>query len=181
MIWFSITPGLGIEVVRGVIYKDSIIILDKINKQYNILTFKQLSEQFHFNLDFNLIKSVLIGNMIWEMEATDKVTRQLRFYNITKRHGDLTISHFIGNNTMKPERIFAINDSTNNLLDIKYRNFELINDNAFPKTVDIYIKYKIKKNNSEKFSNITLEHNKIEIDRKKLKFSFKIPSKYERK
>ena len=181
LIWFSITPGLGIEAARGLISKDSIIILDKIHKKYSILKFKDLSEQFHFDLDFNLIKSVLIGNMIWAVESTDKVIREPGLYNITKKNGDLIISHLIGNNTMKLERVYAINDSTNNSLDINYRDFELINEKAFPKTVDIYIKYQTKKDSSEKFSNITLEHNKVEIDKKKIKFSFNIPSKYELK
>ncbi len=181
LIWFSITPGLGIEAARGLISQDSIIILDKIHKQYSILKFKDLSERFHFDLDFNLIQSVLIGNMIWEVEASDKIIKEPGLYNVTKKNGDLTISHLIGNNTMKLEKIFAISDSTQSSLDINYKDFVLIGDKAFPKSVNIYIKDKPKRRKSEKFSNITLEHNKVEIDKKKLRFSFNIPSKYVRK
>lgn len=181
LIWFSITPGLGIEAARGLISRDSIIILDKIHKEYSIIKFEDLSNQYHFNLDFNLIESILLGNMVWKVESSDKVIKEPGLYNITKKNGDLTISHLIGNNTMKLEKVFAISDSTKNSLDINYQDFEKINDKVFPKSVDIYIKYKAKNSNSEKFSNITLEHNKVEIDKKKLKFSFNIPSKYERK
>lgn len=181
LIWFSITPGLGIEAARGLISRDSIVILDKIHKTYSILKFKDLSNRFHFDLDFNLIESVLVGNMIWSVEASDKVIREPGLYNITKKNGDLTISHRIGNNTMKLEKIYAISDTTQNSLDINYEDFDLIDNKAFPNSANIYIKYKAKKDNSEKFSNITLEHTKVEIDKKKLKFSFNIPAKYDLK
>jgi hypothetical protein len=181
LIWFSITPGLGIEAARGLISKDSIIILDKIHKTYSILKFEDLSKQFHFDLDLNLIESVLVGNMIWPVASSDKVIREPGLYNITKKNGDLTISHLIGNNTMKLEKIYAISDTTQNSLDINYQDFNLIDNKAFPNSANIYIKYIAKKDNSEKFSNITLDHSKVEIDKKKLKFSLNIPSKYERK
>ena len=181
LIWFSITPGLGIEAARGLISKDSIIILDKIHKEYSILKFDDLSDKFHFDLNYKLIEAVLVGNMIWKVEASDKVIKEPGLYNITKKNGNLTISHLIGNNTMKLEKIYAISDSTKNSLDINYNDFELIDSQAFPNSAEIYIKYVAKIDNSEKFSNITLQHTKVEIDKKKLKFSFNIPSKYERK
>lgn len=177
VIWFSLTPGLGIEAARGLISKDSIILLDKIHKKYSILRFKDLSEKFHFDLDFNIIESILLGKMIWPLESKDKVSKEETYYKIDKTKGDLSISHFVGMNTMKLEKLDASSDSTNNSLMINYKDFELISQTIFPLKSTIEIKYK--QGNSDKFTNIALEHNKVEIDKKKLKFNFNIPSKYE--
>lgn len=180
VIWFSLTPGLGIEAARGLISKDSIILLDKIHKKYSILRFKDLSENFHFDLDFNLVQSILLGNMIWPVEPRDKVSREQEFYKIDKTKGDLSIAHYVGSNTMKLEKLEAVSDSTNNSLQINYTDFELISDKILPIKANLEIGYTDKKDKTLKSSKIILEHNKVEIDKKKLRFTFNIPQKYQR-
>ena len=178
LIWFSLTPGLGIEAARGLITKDSIILVDKVHKEYTVLQFSDLTKKFNFNMDYHLIESVLLGNMIWPLEETDVVEKQESYFSISKVEGDLGVAHFIGINTMKVEKLEAISDSTQNSMNIKYSEFDLISDRVVPAKAEISIKYTSRKDGRRKISNIDFDHNKIDIDTKKERFNFSIPDKY---
>ena len=116
--------------------------------------------------------------MIWPVEPTDVVVREEAYFNISKEKGDLSISHFIGRNTLKLEKLEAISDSTQNSMDISYSEFDLISQKIVPAKAVISIKYTSRKDGRRKISNIVFDHTKIDIDNKKLKFSFAIPDKY---
>lgn len=178
LIWFSLTPGLGIEAARGLISKDSIVLVDKIHKEYTILQFKDLTEKFNFNLDYHLIESILLGNMIWPVESEDNVVKQDTYYSVSKEKGDLAIAHYIGINTMKLEKLEAVSDSTKNSMNIMYSEFDLISEKIVPAKAAISIQYKSRKDGRRKISNINFDHTRIDIDGKKQKFSFDIPDKY---
>ena len=61
ILWFSVTPGLGIEAARGVITKDEFIILDRLHKTYTRRPIREFSEKAHFDLIFSslVIQSVM--------------------------------------------------------------------------------------------------------------------------
>lgn len=181
IIWFSLTPGLGLEAARGIITKDSIVVLDKLHKKYEILKFEDLNEEMHFEFSYHLIESIIIGNLIWAIEQNDEVERETGFYSISKAKGDISITNYIGANSKKLEKLEAQQLNTDNTLRINYDQFQEFSDKIIPTDAKIQIKHRQKKDNIQKLSNINLQHTKIEIDKKNLKFAFSIPSKYERK
>lgn len=181
IIWFSLTPGLGIEAARGIITKDSIAVIDKINKQYEIMKFDDLNEEMHFEFSYNLIESIIIGNLIWTIEQNDEVERETGYYSISKAKGDISITNYIGANSKKLEKIEAQQLNTDNILKINYDGFQEFSEKIIPTDAKIQIKHRQKKDNVQKLSNINMQHTRIEIDKKNLKFAFSIPSKYERK
>ncbi|MDP4679620.1 MAG: DUF4292 domain-containing protein [Cyclobacteriaceae bacterium] len=178
LIWFSLTPGLGIEAARGWITKDSLILVDKIHKEYSVLTFKDLTEKFNFNMDYHMIESVILGNMIWPLAETDEIVKEEMYFNVSKKEGDLAITHFIGRGTLKLEKLLAVSDSTKNSMNIDYSDFDVISEKVVPAKASISIEYTSRKDGRRKISNIDFEHTKIDIDNKKLKYSFEIPEKY---
>lgn len=181
IIWFSLTPGLGIEAARGIITRDSIVVLDKINKVYDIINFEELSKEMHFDFDYHLIESILIGNLIWSIAQDDYVAHADGLYSVLKTKGPISIISYIGDNSNKLEKIEAKDMESANAMDVAYTNFKEVSEKIFPTDVIIQINYKRKRDNTQKSSNITIQHNKIEIDKKNIRFNFKIPSKYEHK
>ena len=65
-IWISITPALGIEVIRLLITEDSLKMLSKIpdNRFYFIGDLAQLSDKTGIDLEFEMLQNLLIGNAI---------------------------------------------------------------------------------------------------------------------
>ena len=179
IVWFSITPGMGIEAARGVVLKDTMKIVDRINKQYTIESIQQLSRKVHIEMDLKMLESILIGNLIWPIEEDDEITRSKGLFSVSKKHGNLTVTNYIGATSKKLEKIEAVSDSSASTLEISYSDFMIVSEKVIPKKIDISIKYTSGPDNTQKISNITIEHAKVEID-KKLKFSFSIPKKYMR-
>ena len=64
LIWVSITPALGIEVARVMITRDSIKVMNRIDRNYFIGDYKYINEGFNVELEFRTIQAILIGNAI---------------------------------------------------------------------------------------------------------------------
>ncbi len=62
LIWLSISK-LGIEGARVLIARDSVRILDKINRQYAVADYGTISRQFRFPLSFEWLQALLVGNL----------------------------------------------------------------------------------------------------------------------
>jgi outer membrane biogenesis lipoprotein LolB len=72
LIWISIAPALGIELFRIMLLPDSIIILDKFNKQYRAGNFNSLSNTINADLSFKDLQDVMLGTPI-KLDKTDKL------------------------------------------------------------------------------------------------------------
>ena len=179
IIWFSLTPGLGIEAARGVVTKDSIIILDKIHKEYQVLQVADLSEKYHFDFDLRLIESIIIGNLIWPITDDDEIKKEDGFFKVAKSEGDLSVLNFIGASSMKLEKIQAVRDSSKNALFIDYTEFLKEEGKVLPSEINMEINYRSKRNKAKKVSKVQIRHSKIGINKDDLNFSFSIPDKYE--
>lgn len=62
IIWLSVTPALGIEMVRFVLTPDSIFYLNRINNTYLEKPFSFINELLNKAIDFDMAQSFLIGN-----------------------------------------------------------------------------------------------------------------------
>jgi hypothetical protein len=65
-IWMSITPLLGIEMIRVLVTPDTLKYLSKIpdNKFYFIGSSEQLNQKLGVDLDFDMLQDLLLGNAI---------------------------------------------------------------------------------------------------------------------
>lgn len=181
LIWFSVTPGLGIEAARGIITKDSLVIVDRINKQYSIFKFEDLSKKFKFPLTYDLLQSVILGNAFKHISNEDNVTRQGSAFKLNQKEGSVMIGSTIDNTSLKIEKVLLEDNLTNNEMLINYSDFQMVESEIMPANAFVSIKYKATQAAQEVSTQINLEHNKTEINGKNLKFPFNIPSKYDRK
>ncbi len=179
VLWFSLTPGLGIEAARGVVTKDSIIILDKIHKEYQVLKVSDLSEKYHFDFDLKLLESIIIGNLIWPITEEDDIKKEDGYFVVEKAEGDLSVMNYIGANSMKLERLQAVSDTSKNALRIAYTEFLKEEGKVIPSEINMEINYRSKRNRAKKVSKVQIRHSKININKENLNFSFSIPDKYD--
>lgn len=66
LIWVSITPALGIEMIRVMISPDSMKYISKIpdNKFYYVGTFEDVNKLVGTSFDFEMLQQLLVGNAI---------------------------------------------------------------------------------------------------------------------
>lgn len=180
LIWFRLTPGVGIEAARGIITRDSLIIVDKLNKQVLSYSFESLSQELNFEFSFDLFQSLLIGDMPMETSSDDIFEKKANHFFITQDVGDLTVVNQIGNKTRKLENLVANSSLNENTLEIKYTEFKEVQEKPFAYKALMVLNYLVDGNKKGK-TTIDIEHNRVKIETEKLKFPLKIPASYERK
>lgn len=177
LIWISVSPALGIEAVRCLINTDSVTIINKINKEYYVQSFDELSRKFNIEINFDLIQAMFLGNLPKNKLPLQKIIKQNDHFLIKQAEGDLKIDNYISRDNMKVEKVTIEEGSDDYSLVLEYGNFQMLDTFIFP--------YKnlisISNGHAASATIIDIEHSKAEIGDKDLSFPFSIPQKYERK
>jgi hypothetical protein len=174
IIWLSIVVGL--EGARGIITKDSVIFLDRLHRTYYKYDFASLSKQFNFNINYDLVQSILIGNMPIKKRDNDEVSKQDGGFMIKQKEGFVQIENSIAEPSLKLQKVNASDDSGNSKMEINYANFLTISELLFPQ--EIKTKIDAQQNGKSLQTSINLQHNKIEVLEQSPGFVFSIPKSY---
>ena len=65
LIWISVNAALGIEAMRVLIDKDSVRILNKLDKEYQVRSLEYLTEVAALPLDLRTLQELIIGNPVF--------------------------------------------------------------------------------------------------------------------
>ncbi|CCH56075.1 hypothetical protein BN8_05384 [Fibrisoma limi BUZ 3] len=180
VIWFAVT-GLGLEVARGLITRDSIQILDKIHKEYAAYDFPTLSRQFNFNLTFDLLQALIVGNLPLPQKPAQKVKRDRDYLLLRQTEGKVLVENYIGEDDRKLKKLMVVEQPTRNTLRLDYEDFAALNNFLFPFTSLITLDYQSKTDGQYYQSLLRIQHNKVELVDKNPGFPFTIPAKYQRR
>ncbi len=178
VIWISFS-AVGIQGARCLIDKDSITIINMVKKEYYVFNYDSLSKRFNFDINYDAIQSVALGNLINGRGRTDDIEPTEDFFILRQQSGGVLVNNFVSNKSKKIERIEMLEPSSKNTATIRYYDFQLVEDQVFPYSTIISLFYKV--NAGTLNTIIEVEYNKAEIEDKELKFPFSIPKKYERK
>ena len=178
IIWFSLTPGVGIEAARGIITQDSLILMDRVNKEAYYFSFDSLSKKFEFDFSYDLFQSVLIGDLPFGQDNDDEIERNDSDITIVQQEQQLTVRNKIDLKTGRLKNLKASTSENRNTLEIKYNEFRPLNEKAFANKALMILNY-LKEGKKEQ-ATVDLEHNRIKIEEKPLRFPFSVPSRYKR-
>lgn len=189
-IWISITPLLGIEVVRLLLTPDTIVFLDRINKRYFTGNYEFFSEKLNIEVDYFMIQSLLTGNSI-DFDDNEKVKsaidREKALYYITtnkkrklrkyfrkekerKIKDDIQIL-WIDPNTFKIKSIYLTDNDIDQTLIAEYDNYVFVDNQYFPGLLKFYV-------DGNKDLQLKIEIDKVTMG-SEYNLSINIPEKYE--
>lgn len=177
LIWFSVSPSIGLEATRIMITKDTAIVINRMDKEYYIFNFDEISRYFNFKIDYDLIQAILLGNLARPLDQKTQIAKENNYFMIKQKSGPLDIQSYVLADNKKIETVLINENQTSNFMTLKYSEFKETGAYLFPKICQINLTYKAKK--GPLVTSINLQHNKAEISDKPLKFPFNIPSKYE--
>ncbi|MCG8308660.1 MAG: DUF4292 domain-containing protein [Cytophagales bacterium] len=177
LIWFSVSPSIGLEATRVLITKDTAIVINRMDKEYYVFNFDEISRYFNFKVDFDLIQSIILGNLARPIDRETQIAKENNYYMIKQKSGPLDIQSFVLVDNKKIETVLINEDATSNFMTLKYSEFKETSEFLFPKICHVNLTYKAKK--GPLVTSINLQHNKAEISDKPLKFPFNIPAKYD--
>ncbi|OJV18671.1 MAG: hypothetical protein BGO21_24430 [Dyadobacter sp. 50-39] len=179
IIWLSVT-GVGLEVARGIITRDSIVFMDKIHRDYFVFNYEQLSKQYNFDLNFDLLQSVIIGNMPFEMQEEGRFVKENDFYVLKQAVDRLEVDNYIAEKNQKLSRLKATEVPTQNTFTLDYEDFRQVGSFLFPFMSHINLNV-LSKDQQKLETTMRLKHSKVELVNQSPGFPFNVPSSYKRK
>jgi hypothetical protein len=179
VIWISVNPALGIEVVRALITKDSIFVIDKIHKDFYAVGLDYIRGNFGVALDFQMLQSVFLGNLIHPIKPYDSLSFVGDFAILKQNKSNLDILNHISKSSLKLESVVLKDLGTQNNVTVKYSDFSPLDSFQYAFTTKLLSNY-VTKNGLMK-SNITINHQRVDIKDKQMRFPFNIKTKYDKK
>jgi hypothetical protein len=180
LIWLSIT-GVGFEVARGIISRDSIVFMDKIHKDYFVFGFDQLSRQYNFDLNFDLLQSIIVGNLPFPPPTDAMAMQENGFLLFKQKEGRLNVDNYIADANQKLTRLEALEEPTSSTFSLDYEDFKSVDSFLFPFSSLINVDVRSEKDQNARTTKISLKHSKVEIVKQNPGFPFSVPGSYTRK
>jgi hypothetical protein len=180
LIWLSVT-GVGFEVARGLITRDSIVFMDKFHKNYFVFTYEQLSKRFNFELNFPLLQSIIVGNLPFPQQMGDTFTKEDNFFVLNQNAGRIGITNYIASDNLKLSSLKAVESGKNNTFTLQYSDFRSISEALFPFVSLVILNVKLPQDQQNSETKITLKHSKVDLISQSPGFPFSVPSGYTRK
>lgn len=173
-IWISV--AIGLEAARASITKDSIFLLDRLNRKAYKASFKELSKQFNFEITYQMLQSFLVGNLPISINSEDLFTKNPNFNQVFQKRNTVEV---INKFDLELNRIFEIDasDTTSDVnLKIAYKSYTKVEEKLIPKL--IYVFLNTDNNASSTNVNIEIEHSKFDFLDRDVRFPFNIPKGY---
>jgi len=178
VIWMTFSV-IGVQGGKALINKDSITIVSNVDKEYYVFDYAELSKRYNFDINFNVIQSAMLGNLIKPRSDEDEVIQDNSFFQLKQNSGTINVSNYINAASMKIEKVEMKELNSSNSLVISYSNFQPLSDKLFPYNGTISLFYKTLSGVLN--TTVIFEYNKAEVGDKELKFPFNIPKRYVRR
>jgi Domain of unknown function (DUF4292) len=176
VLWVSISATfLSIEAFRILITKDTIIIVNKLNKKIEYHSFSYVEDIAHIPLNFSTLQDLIVGNPIYvgdSIVAFRQTENHILIGTVGKFFKNLlTIS--ADNNLIERSKLDDIDISQNRTGDLTYGQYEKNNNVSFATYREITVAEKTK-------VDVSLLFKQYEFN-KELSFPFSIPRNYKTK
>ncbi len=176
VLWISINATfLSIEAFRILITKDSIIIVNKLNKKVEYHSFSYVQDIAQIPLNFSILQDLLIGNPVYvgdSVVAFRKTANHILIGTVGKFFKNLlTVSD--DNDLIERSKLDDIDISQNRTGDLTYSDYEKNNGVSFATYREITVAEKTK-------VDVSLSFKQYEFN-KELSFPFSVPRNYKTK
>jgi hypothetical protein len=164
LIWASLSPGLGIEAVRFICNKDSLFIMDRINRTLTKGDYSYMKKVWKVDVDYYSLQAMLTGEFFIYPKVKDMQKEFVNTFTVRDSSGLAVYRKTAGNQ----ENFLRIDKSTNKVFEyflndlIELRNmqvrytFQSMQEGfQFPKLLHI------KTLNSGNYTSVDLEYTKI--------------------
>lgn len=178
VIWMTFSV-IGVQGGKALINKDSITIVSNVDKEYYVFEYAELSKRYNFNINYDVIQSAMLGNLLLQRKDEDQVEEESSMFLLKQQAGTVQVTNYVNAASMKVEKIDMKESNSNNSLVINYSNFQPVADKLFPYNGTINLFYKTMAGVLN--TTVIFEYNKAEVGDKELKFPFNIPKKYVRR
>ncbi len=178
LIWASITGPLNIEGIRTIITKDSIYLIDRINKTYIEADFDTLTRLLKFEVDYSLLQAIVLGDMPIPVYNAENVSTEGKLLKIRQEKEGIEILNYINPKTNKLEKLHLQDMANGNQLEMEYGSYRRQKGHWLPQKSNIKVTYQDKNTKQIQKTEVKLEYGKASITDTPITFPFSVPPKY---
>jgi len=173
IIWISINALLGFEAFRAVITPDSVKVLNKLDKVYQLRSIEYLQNISHLPFDFHTLQSIVLGNPIYLDSNILYYRKDAQGISILSV-GPVFRNYLTLNNdlSLKRSKLDDVDPLQARSCDITYGDYEKADTTVFSSYRKIVVSEKARLDVELNFKNIRFNEN--------LDFPFSVPKNYKR-
>ena len=178
IIWMSVRK-LSFEGVRVLITKDSVFIINRLERSYFACDIAALGKKINFDVNLSMIQAMILGNVLpIKSEYAAPIKKKERFM-VVQDANEFLINNYISRTNNKLTEIQAVKKGTEDKLHITYDDFKVLGKYLFPYKAKSSIDFTFKE--EKQHNDFEIEHNKVSFSSEKISFPFNRPSKYRQK
>ncbi|MDG1276630.1 MAG: DUF4292 domain-containing protein [Algoriphagus sp.] len=171
VLWFTVSPGMGMEAVRGFLTQEKIQIKDRIGKEDINLTYDEFETIFGLKLSLDLFQNLLWANTPYPIDYQDRLVRVGKIFELTQvRNKVRYFSKIQGSHGKVAELVSNSLDDRGSLL-ASFSGFQEIETQPFPIAILIKLAYQLPEGSQNTIINV--EWTSIDPFTEPLNFPFK--------
>lgn len=143
VLWFTISPGMGMEAVRGFITQEKIQIKDRIGKEDVNLTFKEFETIYGLKLSLDLFQNLLWANPPYSFDYKDRLVRVGKSFELTQVRDQVRYFSKIDVNHRKMSEMASTSLDDRGSLLASFSTFQDVNEQPFPAEVLYKLAYQL--------------------------------------
>lgn len=175
VIWISVSPVFGIEAARGFISQDTIVFMDRVNKDVYRYNYESLSNAINFKVNFEMIQAIVLGNQVFDFQSDDNFSKRAGELKIGQRRGRFEVQTLASAKNRKVDNVKVKEIPDGSKMEIIFSEFNVVADQAFPFKTLVEIVAK----GTEESTQVEINHSKVEVSNNRMSFPFSVPGKYE--
>lgn len=143
VLWFTISPGMGMEAVRGFVTQEKIQIKDRIGKEDVNLTFKEFETIYGLKLSLDLFQNLLWANPPYSFDYKDRLVRVGKSFELTQVRDQVRYFSKIDVNHRKMSEMASTSLDDRGSLLASFSTFQDVNEQPFPAEVLYKLAYQL--------------------------------------
>lgn len=171
VIWFSLSPGLGIEAARGIATSEEIKIKDRMNGKEINMTYDRFEESYGVKLSLALFQNILFANVPHEFGYRDRVIRIGRTFELHQQRENVRYKTIISASHGKVMEMESTSETNIGKVSATYPEFQEVGNQPFAYKILIDMVLNLANKPKSKLL-VNLEINKVDLTDDPLSFPY---------
>lgn len=171
VLWFTMSPGMGMEAIRGIITADRIQIRDRVGQDDINLTYAEFAQFYGLNLSLELFQNVLWANIPFPVDYEDRLLRVGKKFELTQVRDKVRYFSKIETSHGKVSELVSNSLDDRGTVLASFPKFQEVSSQPFPMEVLFKIAYQLPEGSQNTI--IHLEWTSIDPDSEALSFPFR--------
>ncbi|RYU78836.1 DUF4292 domain-containing protein [Hymenobacter persicinus] len=177
VIWLSVS--LGIEGVRAYITRDSIQVLNNLQREYYSGNFDYLSKRLNVPITFDQVQAALLGNYLNAPDGTTPtITTDAASQKVQFNQASVLVTQLIELARGRVTQLSVVDAQSQNQFSADYSDFRPLDNSATQFAFATLVKSQPTKGAA---STLTINYRDVDVDKERLTFPFSVPKGYARK